>query len=134
MPIDPSVYTATGLREISMEEASNLLTAFLKSRGFRGFGLEKSGDMGYTEFYFFMAILGASKGPVGVLDVRYYSVDRKTGDVWDSGFCERFESLALTKLQRAIRQRIGLTEEAYRKLQREGPMCEPGMPRLGKVK
>ena len=129
--IDPSVYTATGLRQISPEEASNLLTAFLK---LPGSDLLKSGNMGYTEFYFLMAILGVSRGPVGGLNARYYAVDRKTGDVWNSVICRQITSRALKNIQLAIRKRIGLTDEEYHKLQRPGPMCEPGMPRVTKSK
>jgi len=126
-PVDPAVYSATGLREISLEEANELLTAYLKlPEG----NLLKSGDMGYTGFYFFMAILGASKGPVGVLHVRYDAVDRKTGDVWNGVICQQIASHSLKKLQLTLRRRIGLTDDEYQKAKRPGPMCESGMPRV----
>ena len=93
----------------------------------------KSGDMGYKQFYFFMAVLGTSSrevGEVGVLQVRYYAVNRKTGDVWNSVICQRITSPSLRKLQAALRKSIGLTDMEYRKIKGQGPLCEGGYPRL----
>ena len=113
--------------EISQDGAHNLLTAFLK---LPDGDVLKSGDMGYKQFHFFMAILGTSSGEVGVLQVRYYAVDRQTGDVWNSVICQRITSPSLRKLQAALRKSIGLTDMEYRKIKRQGPLCECGMPRV----
>lgn len=117
---------ATGRRDVTEKEARDLVAAFLK---LPNADVLKSGDMGYRDFYDFMAILGASGGEVGVLQVRYYAVDRQTADVWSSVVCQRITSPSLRKLQRALRKRVGLTDMEYRKIQRQGPLCEPGMPR-----
>jgi hypothetical protein len=118
---------ASWRRDISEKQAAHLLRAFLPHAV-----VEKSGDMGYPDFHYFMAILGSSSGigEVGVLQVRYYAVDRKTGDVWNSVICQRITSPSLRKLQGTLRKSIGLTDTEYQKIKRDGPMCEPGMPRV----
>ena len=122
--------------EITYEEAHDLLTKFLKVRPM---AVETSGDLGYKEFYFFMADMGsvpcrpcARQGQEGVYagDFRYYAVDRRTGDVWSAVICERIAVHALSRLQAALRKRIGLTNAEYERLKRPGPLCEPGMPRV----
>jgi hypothetical protein len=129
--------TNNGWREITSEEARDLLKSFLKRRG--GDNLEKYDPVypdgtRYPAFYFFEAILGASPGPVGVLNVRYYAVDRQTGEVWNAVICERVTSSSLTRAQVALRRRIGLMDADYRKIKKLGPLCEPGYPRVGPVK
>jgi hypothetical protein len=125
-------HASTEAREVTYKEAHDLLTSFLKVHPL---AVEKSGDMGYKEFYFFMADMGSvpcrpcGKG-VYVGNFQYYAVDRRTGDVWSSTICERIATRALTRLQMALRKRIGLTKAEYRELKRPGPMCEPGMPRV----
>lgn len=107
-----------------------MLRAFLK---LPGDVVEESGDLGYKQFDFFMAIFGSSRpevGDAGVLQVRYYAVDRQTGDVWNSVICQRMATPLLKRLQAQLRKRIGLTDTEYQKLKREGPLCEGGMPRL----
>jgi len=90
------------------------------------------GDIGYNEFYFFMANMSSSRiGPEGlyVANLQYYAVDRRTGDVWSAVICKRILTPALSKLQNALGKRIGLTNASYEGLRRPGPLCEPGMPR-----
>ena len=123
VPIDPSLYSDTKGRDVSVEESNGLVKAFLK--------LPDSALLTYSnpdqpQFHYFQAIFGASKGPVGVLHVGYYAVDRNTGDVWSGVFCERFESPTLGNLQKAIRIRIGMTDEQYKKAAKLGPFCETG--------
>ncbi len=124
---EQSKQTPTEAREITYKEAYDMLTAFLKVNG-----VEQSGEMGYKEYYFFMANMGSSCDPGGTCigDFQYYAVDRRTGDVWSSVICERIATRALTRLQAALRKRIGLTNAEYGRLKRLGPMCEPGMPRI----
>jgi hypothetical protein len=126
--IEQSKQASTEAREITYKEAHDLLATFLKAPG----GVEESGDMGYKEFYFFMANMGSScaSGGVCVGDFQYYAVDRRTGDVWSSVICRRIATPALNKLQKALRKSIGLTNTDYEGLRRPGPLCEPGMPRI----
>jgi carboxypeptidase family protein len=123
-PIDPAVYTESKRREITLEEAHDLVTALTRDRGNTkapGFELVKFSDPYDPTFQFFEAIWN---NPVGSVNLGHYAVDRKTGDVWNAIVCERMTSASLTRLQRAIRIRIGLTESKYRKARRPGPMCE----------
>jgi hypothetical protein len=133
--VDHSDHASTEAREITYEEAHDLLTTFLKVPPG---AVVKSGDMGYKEFYFFMADMGsvpcgpcARQGLKGVYvgNFQYYAVDRRTSDVWSATFCERIARRALSRLQAALRRRIGLTNAQYERLKRPGPLCEPGMPR-----
>jgi hypothetical protein len=123
-PIDPVVYTETKRREVTLEEAHDVVTALMQDRGatkLPGFSLKKYTDTYFPDFQFFQGIFD---NPNGSFNLGHYAVDRKTGDVWNGVICERMKSHSLTKLQRAIRIRIGLTESDYRKVRRPGPMCE----------
>jgi hypothetical protein len=133
--VDQSDHESNEAREITYEEAHDLLTAFLKVRPL---AVEKSGDLGYREFYFFMADMGslpcppcARRGEKGVYvgNFQYYAVDRRTGDIWSAVLCERIARHGLSRLQAALRKRIGVTNAEYERLKRPGPLCEPGMPR-----
>jgi len=124
-PIDPSIYSAKKRRDLTLEEAHELVKAFQKDHGEGGNGLEKYEVKEYPGFQFFQAVPDPPSGRI------HYAVDRRTGDVWDAVICDHLTSRSLAKLLIAIRKRIGLTEEVYRNLHRDGPMCEPGMPRLG---
>jgi hypothetical protein len=86
-----------------------------------GFCLEEYTDPYFPEFQGFQAIFN---NPHGSFNLGFYEVDRKTGDVWNGVICERMKSPSLTRLQRAIRIRLGLTGSDYRKAPRSGPMCE----------
>ena len=123
-PIDPALYTATRRREITLEEAHGLVTALMQDRGNTrapGFELVNNKSPYYPEFQFLQAIFD---NPNGSVNLGHYAVDRKTGDVWNAVICERMKSPSLTRLQKAIRIRIGLTDSNYRKARRPGPMCE----------
>jgi hypothetical protein len=37
--------------------------------------------------------------------------------------CRRYHTTALSRLQRSMRQRIGLTNTRYNQIRRSGPMC-----------
>ncbi len=133
--VDHSDHASTEARDVTYEEAHDLLTAFLKVQPG---AVMKSGDLGYKEFYFFMADMGsvpcrpcARQGQKGVYvgNFQYYAVDPRTGDVWSAVFCERIARRKLSRLQAALRRRIGLTNAHYERLKRPGPLCEPGMPR-----
>ena len=123
-PIDPSFYSENKRRDVTLEEADDLVAAVFRDRGstkLPGFGLEKYSVEHYPEFQFFQAMWNNPKGSV---NLGHFAVDRKTGDVWNGVVCERVTSPSLKKLQNAIRNRIGLTGDEYRKSQRLGPECE----------
>lgn len=133
----PADATAThsGRREITSEEAQDLLKSFLKHfDGLQKYDPVYPDGTRYPAYYFFEAMLGVPPGPVGALNVGYYAVDRQTGDVWNGTICERITSSSLTKVQVALRRRIGLTDAEYKKIKKLGPLCEPGYPRVGSVK
>jgi hypothetical protein len=126
-------HSAQKLREITEQEAHRLLTRHLKLTDRAVYRL--GGDFGYKTFYFFqaeeeVASANLEDPTLGVLQVGYYAVDRKTADIWDAGFCQEISSPRLAQLKVALRKRIGLTDTEYQKLRKPGPFCEPGYPRL----
>ena len=127
-PIDPSVYTGKKGRNVTLEEAHELVTTFIRDRGSSGFSLDQYENKYYPGFQFFQVM---GDDPIGSI---HYAVDLKTGEVWSGVICENLTSPSLRKMQKAIRNRIGLTEDGYRKAPKSGPMCEPGMPRASRSK
>jgi hypothetical protein len=117
-PINPSSYSGKKRRDLTLEEAYGLVKAFQKDHGEGGYGLEKYEVKEYPGFQFFQAVPDAPSGHL------HYPVDLRTGEVWDEASCEKLASPSLKKLQNAIRNRIGLAAEEYRKLGRLGPFCE----------
>ena len=125
-PVDPAAYSNQGPRDVTLEEAEALVTAFFRDRGntkLPSFGLETYVSKYDPGFQFFQGIFD---NPGGSFNLGHYAVDRKTGDVWNGVVCARARSPSLVKLQVAIRNRIGLTNDEYRKIRRLGPMCDPG--------
>jgi hypothetical protein len=122
-PIDAAVYSERKRREITLEEAHDLVTALMEEHAntkLPGFSLEKYADP-LPDFIGFQAV---SDNPSGSFNLGFYAVDRRTGDVWNGVICKRVKSASLMRLQKRIRIRIGLTESDYRKARRPGPMCE----------
>ena len=98
-------HSAQKLREISEQEAHRLLTKYLKLTDPAVYRLGT--DFGYTGFHFFQAEEGVASAnledpTLGVLQVGYYAVDRKTADTWDTGFCQEISSPTLARLQVVI--------------------------------
>jgi hypothetical protein len=120
-PIDPSIYSERKPRDLTLEEAYELVTAFLKdhAEGRYGPGLEKYEVQEYPGFQFFQALPDPPSGRI------HYAVDLKTGEVWDSPVCQNLTSPSLKKLQTAIRSRIGVTSEELQRLRLKGPFCDP---------
>src|SRR3569832_1130872 len=80
-------YSAQNAREISEPEAHRVLTDYLKLPTRAAYRL--GGNFGYKEFHFFQAEQGVASlnledPTLGVLQVGYYAVDRKTADIWDA--------------------------------------------------
>lgn len=123
-PIDPFVYSGSGRRTVSLEEAHDLVYAFICPK--HTCILEPFHDPDKPDFLSFQALKAVLTGSG---NMGFYEVDPKTADVWNGVICERLESRSLFKLQRVIRKRIGLSDEAHQKTTTIGPMCEPGMPR-----
>ena len=118
--IDPSSYSEKKRRDLTLEEAHELVTAFLKdhAEGRYGPGLEKYEVEEYPGFQFFQALPDPPSGRI------HYAVDLRTGEVWDAPVCDKLTSPSLKNLQAAVRSRIGLTAEEYRQIGRPGPFCE----------
>lgn len=74
----------------------------------------------YPDFYYLEA-LWHNPGKSAVIG--NYAVDPRTGDVWVSVACKEMKSAALRKKQQEIRKAIGLSDQAYKKIKRPGPMC-----------
>ncbi len=124
-PVDPSTYSNQKRRDVTLEEADALVMAFFKDRGnttLPSFGLERFTDPYFPQFQYFQGIFD---NPGGSFNLGSYAVELKTGDVWDGVYCARASSPSLVKLQAAIRNRIGLSKDDYRKARRLGPMCDP---------
>jgi hypothetical protein len=115
--IDPSVYSEKKPRDVTLEEAHELVTAFLKDRAEGGYGLDEYEVKDHPGFQFFQAVPDPPSGRI------HYAVDLRTGEVWDSAPCERLTSPSLRKLQNAIRGRIGLTAAEHRQIGRLRPFC-----------
>jgi hypothetical protein len=115
-PIDPSVYLEKKSRDMTLEEAHEMMTRFIRDRRSSGFSLEPYEVEGYSGVQFFQ-VLGDD--PVGEI---HYAVDLKTGEVWGEASCQTMTSPSLKKLQSAIRTRIGLTAE-FRRVRPRMPGC-----------
>ncbi len=116
-PIDPSVYSIKERRDVTPEEADEMMTRFIRDRRSSGFSLEPYEVEGYPGVQFFQ-VLGDD--PIGEI---HYAVHLKTGEVWGEASCQTMTSPSLKKLQSAIRTRIGLTEE-FRRVRPRMPGCD----------
>jgi len=116
-PIDPSLYSEKKGRDVTREEAHELVTAALRHHG--GYALDEYEVESFPDFQFYQALWDHPHGTFYI----HYAVDRKTGEVWGVDSCESLTSPSLKKLQKAIRNRIGLTVDEFRKVRRRGPYC-----------
>jgi hypothetical protein len=123
--IDPAVYSASNRRTITLEEANDLVYAYLAGLGCNKgrCELDEFHDPGAPDFYVFQAL---SHNPKGSPNLGFFAVDPGTGGIWNTVICERITSTEVVKLQRIIHQRIGLSEAESRNAARRGPMCDPG--------
>ena len=110
--------SATSRRDLTVKQAHALVKAFQRDHGEDGYGLDQYEVKDYPGFQFFQAVPDPPSGRI------HYPVDLRTGEVWDEGPCEKLTSPSLKKLQSAIRKRIGLTADEYRKIGRPCPFCE----------
>jgi hypothetical protein len=127
-------------RTITVSEASSLVDALLKPDGWtklKGFVLYQAlFDAEFQGFYFIHAEWDSPSSKSAAIG--HFAVERTTGDVWDWVVCGEFNSPSLTAAQQALRKRIGLSDEEYQKMRKQGPFCEPGEKtqalRMGKPK
>lgn len=116
------------LRTITVGEASSLVDALLKPDGWtrlKGFVLYQAlFDAEFQGFYFIHAEWDSPSSKSAAIG--HFAVERTTGDVWDWVVCGEFNSPSLSAAQQALRKKIGLSDEEYKKIRKQGPFCEPG--------
>jgi len=122
-PIDPSVYSEKKPRDVTLEEANELVRAFFRDHGESSFALEEYEVKDYPGFQFFQALWPNPPRHPGQTPL-HSAVDLRTGEVWSEDSCENLTSPSVKKLQKAIRTRIGPTADEFRKLRRRGPHCD----------
>ncbi len=115
----------TDRRPVSRKEATDLVFAYLRSVGCTAGScvLEPYHDVVGSDFYGFQ---GLGSTPNTGFNLGYFEVDPRTADLWSGVVCQRYETPSVVRLQKVIRKRIGLTDEEYSRLQRPGPLCDPG--------
>ena len=69
-------------------------------------------------------VLWSNPGP-GSVHVGFWSVDMRTGEVWEPVLCKRVTNASLKRLQQSFRKRHGVTEAEYRDALTRGPCCVP---------
>lgn len=82
-------------------------------------GNPKNGDGRCVTF----DIIWANPEP-GSVHVDFYTIDRRTGEVWRTMVCERVSNKTLQVQQRDVRRRLGVTEKERREAA-EMPSCCP---------
>jgi hypothetical protein len=116
--------TQASSRKLTVEEARELVQVALEPGGatkLPGFQIEAEPPIPeYPDFYYFEA-LWHNPGKSAVIG--NYAVDPRTGDVWVSTVCKEMKSKVLKVKQKEIRNRIGLSDEDYKKIKKLGPMC-----------
>ncbi len=120
----------TPRRSVSRKEAADLVFAYLRSIGCTTGAcvLEPYHDVVGSDFYGFQ---GLGSTPKTGFNLGYFEVDPRTADLWSGVVCRRYDVPSVVRLQKRIRRRIGLTDEEYRRLQRPGPLCDPGEKLIG---
>lgn len=110
-------------RKLTVDEARELASQALEPRQARlpGLTFQPYDDKNYPDFLSF-EVLWDNPVPDGSIVVVDLSVDPQTGDVFKRGGCSA-TSPALTKLQKTMRKRIGLSEQEYQKIRHPGSAC-----------
>jgi hypothetical protein len=122
-----SVGSLAGDRTISRAAAESLVRAALAAMGEtpNSFHVERWAYGVAPEFYNFQAWRPhPADGPAPLINY-YFSVNRRTGDVWDAMACTRITSSTLSARQSAIRARSGLPAPVLEALRQKSPdNCE----------
>jgi hypothetical protein len=112
-------------RELSVAEARDLLLLVIRHEGYtlekRGISLEvvttrshQPVHLGYLDFSLTFETLSA-----GATDaLRLYSVSPRTGEVWETNLCRRYEFPALEAEQKKIQKRTGYSPADEQELRR----------------
>ena len=114
---------AAAPRKLTVDEARELASQALDQRQSKlpGLTFEPYDDKNFPDYLSF-EVLWDNPVPDGSTVVVDLSVDPQTGDVFKRGGCSA-SSPALTKLQKAMRKRIGLSEQEYQKIRHTGSAC-----------
>lgn len=110
---------------ISIEQGRDLVYALLEASGCtrRTCEIERFAEKDFPQFFFFEAFRSKpSRSPY----IGAWAVDQRTADLWDANVCVEYGPISVIGLLERMRERIGLTEETYRKLRQRPPMCDPG--------
>ena len=110
---------------ISREESRDLVYALLEPSGCtrRTCDIETLQDEYFPQLFLFE---GLWSNPTGSPHIGAWAVDPKTADLWDANVCVEYRPTRVTVLQQRLRRRIGLTDEQYKKLKKQPPMCDLG--------
>jgi hypothetical protein len=115
-----------GARQITREEAKVLLNKALEGSEMTelpAFKLTESTSDGNSRWYLFRATWAGAPNGSHIID--YWSIDKRTGEVWEANICKELYFPALEDMQDDIRKRIGLSEESYVQIRVDGPLCDP---------
>lgn len=106
-------------RSVSRSEASKLVYEGIKKHN-TGATIHAMADRYDQVFMYFQAIW---PNPVGSPVIGNFAVNPFTGDVWNTGGCERVSSPSLRKDQQGIRKRFRLAGRQYARLHAMRPIC-----------
>jgi hypothetical protein len=125
-PLETSARPQSAFKLLTQDECRQMILSILKDQGhnMQNPTIELSDlpyDQDFPDFYNIETHDVDVNGNYPSLGS--FAVDKRTGDVWDLIVCREYMSKSVTKLQQAIRKRLGITEDKYRKLRRPGPMC-----------
>lgn len=101
-------------RDLTREEAEQLLLAALPGETRRLPGLEFEGGTIDGDFCFFSGLW--SNPDCCSSNAWHFAIDRRTGDVWSAVVCRSYTSRAFRKLQRTMWRRIDLPSMEYERL------------------
>lgn len=110
-------------RQITPDQAGDLVREWLSKEGYptqsKRFMLYRDPDRSsFPEFYFFSASYEQEQS---VPTLGHFAVSKKTADVWDWELCKRLSNPRLRATQKELRERIGVSDSAYRKMSRTAP-------------
>jgi hypothetical protein len=119
-PCGVSLADAKGMSEV---DAVHLLIAYLRSRGYdaKEYPIEidrlsASSANGFYEYDIHAAGPHDYFGHIGT-----YAVNAETGDIWDTGLCQRLDTTAIAALENLIRDDRGLSKSEFER--KKKPPC-----------
>ena len=107
---------------ITIDQARKLVMAALphEMASLPGLYLDYYSIPDCTDFYYF-AVLWRNPMPEGSNLSAHIAVDSLTCEVWDPFLAKRYESPKLKKLQKSMRELLGLSDADYQKLRERYP-------------